>query len=96
MNELVPSEFYLGQNYPNPFGKRTTIKYCVPIKCRVTITICTTDGAFVERLVDEEKLAGTYEVAWQPLDVTAGAYICRMTAGSYTDTKKMLKLPDEG
>jgi len=62
MNELVPSEFYLGQNYPNPFKEKTTIKYCVANKTRVKITVYDSDSEVIEKLVDEEKQPGTYEV----------------------------------
>ncbi|MCW8823070.1 MAG: hypothetical protein OQK63_03230, partial [Ignavibacteriaceae bacterium] len=37
--ELEPSEFSVGQNYPNPFKEKTVIKYCVAYKTRVQITI---------------------------------------------------------
>jgi hypothetical protein len=44
MNELVPSEFFVSQNYPNPFKERTKIKYCVAYKTRVQITIYNSEG----------------------------------------------------
>ena len=62
MNELVPSEFYLGQNYPNPFKGKTIIKYCVAYKTRVKLTINSPEGKEWGKLVDEEKQPGTYEV----------------------------------
>ena len=62
MNELVPSEFYLSQNYPNPFKEKTTIKYCVAYKTRVKLTLCNSEEKRLERLVDEEKQPGTYEI----------------------------------
>ena len=37
--ELEPSEFSVGQNYPNPFKEKTVIKYCVAYKTRVQITV---------------------------------------------------------
>ncbi|MEJ2618408.1 MAG: hypothetical protein P8Z35_25860, partial [Ignavibacteriaceae bacterium] len=62
MNNLVPVEFYLGQNYPNPFKEKTTIKYCVAYKTRIKITVFNSKGEIIERLVDEEKEAGTYKL----------------------------------
>ena len=61
MDDLIPSEFYLGQNYPNPFKNKTTIKYCIPYKTKVRITIYNSEGNMIEKLVDEIKEAGTYE-----------------------------------
>lgn len=62
INGLVPSVFYLGQNYPNPFKETTKIKYCVAYKTRVQIIVYEPDGEVIEKLVDEEKQPGTYEV----------------------------------
>jgi hypothetical protein len=62
MNELVPSEFYLSQNYPNPFKEKTVIKYCVAYRTRVQLTIYNTAGEEIEKLVDEEQKAGAYKV----------------------------------
>lgn len=62
MDELEPSEFYLAQNYPNPFKESTVIKYCVAYKTRVNLKVFNAEGKEIEQLVDEEKKPGTYEV----------------------------------
>jgi hypothetical protein len=100
MNDLVPNEFYLFQNYPNPFKDKTTIKYCVAYKTRIRITVFNTEGEMIEKLVDEEKEAGTYKLEFpsiecsQPDDkesekLTDGNYLYRLEAGNYTSDKKM-------
>lgn len=90
MNDLVPSEFSLGQNYPNPFKDKTTIKYCVPQKCRVVLTVLNSDGEIVQQLVDEEKLPGTYEVVFESKKLPSGMYNYKMITESYTETKQMI------
>ena len=62
MNDLIPPEFYLGQNYPNPFSEKTIIKYCVAYQTKVRITIYDSEGEMIDKLVDEVKEPGTYEV----------------------------------
>jgi len=62
MTEFLPSEFYLAQNYPNPFRRKTVIKYCVPYRSKVQITVFSNEGKELEKLVDEEKNPGTYAV----------------------------------
>ncbi len=89
-NDLVPSEFHLAQNYPNPFKERTTIKYCVPRKCRVVLTVQNSDGEVVERLVDDDKQAGTYETIWSAHGLVPGVYSCCMQAEGFSETKRML------
>ena len=68
MNDYNPSEFYLGQNYPNPFKDKTTIKYCIPHKIKVKITVYNSAGEMIQKLLDEEKKAGTYEIEFSTKD----------------------------
>jgi hypothetical protein len=100
MNDLIPNEFYLFQNYPNPFKDKTTIKYCVAYKTRVRITVFNTKGEMIEKLVDEEKEAGTYKLEFpsvecsQPNDkesehLVNGKYLYRLEAGNYKREKEM-------
>ena len=89
MIDLQPTRFYLSQNYPNPFCGQTTIKYCVSQKCRVTVTIYGLDDTVIEKLVDEEKLPGTYKITWNAKDARSGSYVYRMEAGNFVDQKEM-------
>lgn len=90
--ELEPSEFSVGQNYPNPFKEQTVIKYCVAYKTRVQITVYNNDGEVIEKLVDEEKSPGTYEVQFnvskshsgESRNLPDGYYSYRFTAGDYS------------
>lgn len=91
MNDLEPSEFYLSQNYPNPFREKTTIKYCVAYKTRVKLLVFNAEGKEIEKLVDEEKKPGTYEIEFLYLEmghVSPLSY--RLEAGDYSSEKKMI------
>jgi hypothetical protein len=70
----IPKEFSLFQNYPNPFNPRTTIKYSIPQKSVVTITVYDILGKEVSKLVNEEKLSGTYEVQFDGSKLSSGVY----------------------
>ena len=94
MDDLNPTEFYLFQNYPNPFTEKTTIKYCIAYKTKVTLTVFNSKGYLIEKLVDEEKEAGTYKVEFN-LAISSrqfgnGNYLCRLEAGNYTSNKQMM------
>lgn len=95
INEFEPSEFYLSQNYPNPFKERTVIKYCVAFRARVILTVFDTEGKEIEKLVDEEQNPGTYEVEFNSVETHRDAslqsetYYCRLEAGGYKNEKKM-------
>ena len=83
MNNLVPSEFYLSQNYPNPFKEKTVIKYCVAYKTRVQLTVYNAEGKVIEKLVDKEKNSGTYEVKFSASSYHSGKSLpCRQTGGN--------------
>jgi hypothetical protein len=92
LSDLVPPEFYLSQNYPNPFCKKTAIKFCVAYKTKVTLEVFDSEGKMIERLLDEEKEAGTYEVTWNARNLSSGVYFYKLRAGSYVETKKMLMI----
>ena len=99
LTELEPQVFYLGQNYPNPFKEKTTIKYCVASTRRITLTVYNAEGRLIKKLVDEEKNPGTYEVEFSichSRDSTIGGgnpvgvtYFYRLVAGDYRSEKKM-------
>lgn len=92
MNELVPTEFYLSRNHPNPFREKTIIKYCVADRTNVKIAVFNSEGELIETLVDEDKNAGTYKVDFYAGQLPYGIYYTRMTAGQFSDTKQMEKL----
>ncbi|MHB1050371.1 MAG: right-handed parallel beta-helix repeat-containing protein [Bacteroidota bacterium] len=88
----IPTEFALSQNYPNPFNPTTTIRFTLPQSAMVKLTIYDLLGREIETLVDEVQSAGWKEVRWQAHNVTSGLYFCRMEAGEYTATRKMVVL----
>ncbi len=86
----IPTKFELKGNYPNPFNPSTTIEFAVPIETEVTVTIYDVLGRTVGTLVKETKPAGTYQITFDASGLASGLYIYRMTAGDYSNSKKML------
>jgi photosystem II stability/assembly factor-like uncharacterized protein len=86
----IPTEFLLLQNYPNPFNPTTVIKYSIPRLSEVTLKIYDILGREVEKLVDEEKSPGQYEVKFNAKGLASGVYFYRLQAGSFSDTKKFI------
>jgi hypothetical protein len=87
--KFTPAEFRLYQNYPNPFNPLTMIKYAVPKRTRVKITLHDILGQEVMKLVDEEKVAGFYELRFNAQNLPSGIYFYKLNAGKFTQTKKM-------
>jgi hypothetical protein len=87
-----PKKYLLIQNYPNPFNPSTTIKYDIPEMNFITIKIYDILGRDVAILVNEEKLSGNYEVEFNGKNLTSGIYFYQLSAGNYTEAKKMILL----
>lgn len=88
-NEL-PEGFSLQQNYPNPFNPSTKIKFSIANATFVKMAVYDVTGKEVEILVNENLSAGTFEVDFNASGLTSGVYFCKITAGEFTDVKKMM------
>lgn len=92
MNEKEPNglSFTLSQNYPNPFNPSTTINFTLPKAEHTTIKIYDTLGRELATLCNEELNAGTYSKNWNASNFSSGVYFCKVNAGNYRKTIKML------
>ena len=94
--ELIPNNYELAQNFPNPFNPVTTIRYGIPIEGDINVKIFNLLGEEVVILVNnEEKQAGYYAIIWDGRNsygqqVANGVYIYQLQAGSVTKIKKMI------
>jgi len=82
-------------NYPNPFNPSTTIRYTLNAGSPVTITVHNMLGEVVRTLVEEYQGAGYHEVVWDGKNntgssVSSGMYIYRLTAGGFSETRRIL------
>lgn len=84
--------FGLEQNSPNPFNPVTTVRYSVAARSDVRISIYNVAGRCVGTIVNGEKDPGAYVVTFDASDLSSGIYFYRMTAGDFSDTRKMLLL----
>jgi hypothetical protein len=88
----TPGSFTLDQNYPNPFNPSTTIRYGIPVRSRVVLTIFNTLGQEVARLQNGEQDPGVHEVKFEARNLPTGVYFYRLQAGSYIETRKLILL----
>ncbi|GMU96052.1 reprolysin-like metallopeptidase [Ignavibacterium album] len=86
----LPTKFALGQNYPNPFNPSTVISWQSPVSSYQTLKIYDILGNEVATLVDEYREAGSYYVEFDASDLPSGIYYYKLTAGSFSDVKKMM------
>ena len=86
----LPDRFTLYQNTPNPFNPSTIIRFQIPELCFVSLKVYDLLGRKVETLVNEYRVAGSYAVEWNAGNLPSGIYICRMKAGTFTKTRKLV------
>ncbi len=86
----LPGAFSLHANYPNPFNPATQIQFDVPFATHLTLDVIDVLGRNVARLVNGTVDAGQHSVRFDAGDLASGMYIYRLTAGTFTDTKRMM------
>ncbi len=86
----LPRAYTLEQNYPNPFNPATVIRYSLPARGRVVLKVYDMLGREVKTLIDEIQDAGSRSTSWDADGMPSGIYFCRLTAGEFTETKKMV------
>jgi hypothetical protein len=99
---IIPSSSWLGQNYPNPFNPETWLPYALSESSEVTIKIYDVHGSLVNMLHIGHKPAGVYDTKnlaayWDGRNdagerVSSGLYFYKLTAGQFTQVKRMVIL----
>jgi hypothetical protein len=93
----VALRYRLEQNCPNPFNPLTILSYTIPKESRVRIAVYDLTGRLVRVLCDGMRGAGEHEVSWDGRneirqDAGSGVYFCRMEAGSFSESRKLVLL----
>jgi len=89
-NNNNPEKYSLSQNYPNPFNPNTQIDFSIPKNSLVTIKVYDVLGKEVAVLVNKDFTIGSYTVDFNASSLTSGVYFYQLTAGEFTDTKKLV------
>jgi murein tripeptide amidase MpaA len=90
--EDLPRQVSLSQNFPNPFNPSTTIRYSLPNKSAVQLTVFSTLGQQVTVLQNGEQEAGYHEVKFDGSGLSSGVYFYRLRAGNFVESKRLLLL----
>ncbi|MBS1552874.1 MAG: carboxypeptidase regulatory-like domain-containing protein [Bacteroidetes bacterium] len=89
---VIPPEFRLYQNFPNPFNPSTQIQFDVPYSGHVSLVIFDNTGREITSLLNSRLNPGSYEVTWNGTDYASGVYYCRLSSAGFSDTKKIFLL----
>ncbi len=86
----IPDKFDLLPNYPNPFNPQTTIRFAVPKKSFVNITIFDINGKLVQNLFSGTKNPGHYAITWNAAGFSSGMYFIKMDTDTYSSVRKCI------
>jgi hypothetical protein len=94
-DQIQPTGFSVLQNFPNPFNPSTTISFDLPTRVQTSLIIYNVSGQIVRTLISRELSAGSYRIEWDGKDnrgrpVATGVYLYRLTAGTFSESKKMM------
>ena len=93
LTAVIPENFALRQNFPNPFNPLTHITLELPKDARVDLSVYTITGKKVQTLISGSKPAGIYEVIFDGKHLASGVYIYRLTTDKgFTQSRKMMLL----
>ena len=92
---VLPTEFSISQNFPNPFNPTTKIDYSLPVDGSVKILVYDIAGREVMNLVNETQTAGNYSVNFNGVNLASGMYFYRINVNgadnkNFSATKRMV------
>ena len=89
-SEIRPNEYFLLNNYPNPFNGYTIIQYMVPRFSRVQIQIYNLQGRKVDTVFESYQEAGHYSFTWNATGLPSGVYFYKLSVDLQTSIRKCL------
>lgn len=99
INNFLPNDLSLENNYPNPFNPNTNIVYSIPLgnkqgKANYNVTLVVYDilGREITVLVNEKQNSGRYSISFNGSNLTSGIYYYSLLVDSKRLTKSMVLL----
>ena len=89
---IIPSDFNLYRNYPNPFNPTTTLEFDVANSGLVAFTVYNVNGQIIESISPQFYTPGNYQIKWEAGDVPTGIYLIQMKTESSVHLQKVMLL----
>ncbi len=91
---VLPEEFGLFRNFPNPFNAETVIRYRLPGSGFTGLKIYNMQGQLVRTLLQAQQMDGVHSVVWDGrneagMSVATGTYCAELTWGDRVARDKM-------
>lgn len=85
-------DYFLSQNFPNPFNPNTKIRVTIPKSNLITLKVFDLLGNEISTLINEERQAGSFEVEFDASNLASGIYLYRLQSGNNITVRKMVYL----
>jgi hypothetical protein len=86
----LSGQFYLHQNFPNPFNPNTTFRFYLGSSEYISLDVFDLVGKHVASLLSGYLGAGPHELTWNAHDLPSGLYYYRFESAMHSETKKLL------
>lgn len=86
----IPASFILLQNYPNPFNAATRIRFAVPERAHVVLSVYNQLGEKVAELANGVMESGFHTVSWNAPNFTSGVYFYELKTEKFNSVKKLI------
>jgi hypothetical protein len=87
-----PHQYYLNQNFPNPFNSNTKFSFSLPQSGFTSLKLFNILGEEVATIISEELRSGLHEKDWDASGYPSGIYFYRLHSGNFNATKKLILL----
>ncbi|UAY50922.1 right-handed parallel beta-helix repeat-containing protein [Ferruginibacter albus] len=77
--------------FPNPFNSSATIRYSLPVKAKVVLSIFNQQGQLINKLVEETQQAGTYQKLINGQRLASGQYYLQLNVDGKTISNTLIK-----
>jgi hypothetical protein len=88
----IPENITLSQNYPNPFNPATKIRFSLPERQHIVLTVYNSLGQTVVCLIDDELEAGVHEALFNAESLPGGVYYYRLQSTEFVEQRKLMLL----
>ncbi len=89
---IIPTEFQLFQNFPNPFNPTTIIEYSILSNEHISLKVYDVLGNEIATLINKVQSAGSYQAAFDASNFTSGVYYYKLETDNFSSVKKMILL----
>ena len=90
--DIVPENYLIIRNYPNPFNSRTKIEVTIPESSHMSLNIYDINGRLVEKISKGNYRKGTYTFSFNADNLTSGVYFVHLKTENEIRSNKIVLL----